>query len=646
MPTDTLTPVPAPALAQGPGLDAHPADEAWRAALDVLADLLPEGTVAVDRGWHLDWERARFDEAVAAGRAHLSVRLLGDEVLVGPLWRPGTAAGCAGCAEVRDRTVPDHPLVGDLRHATNAPGPGAPLLPELLRATLEHLVRRPLGPGELFSVSPRGLRRHRIARSFHCPLCGPAHARLDGTRTPAPLTPADRPAFPDDCTRTAASRLVERGVLQDRLVDDRFGPVRALLRESRAPFAMSMAVVPDAPAMGHGRARTFAETGPVAILEAYERLAGFPYDIPVLTHRSYAEVAEHAVDPAGLGRYTAEQLAHPTSRATPFDADTPMDWVWGHDLDDGRALLVPADHAFYQYEYNHRRDRRAARAAGTPGRKHYFYESSSGCAVGANLEEAALHSLFELAERDAFLLSWHRAAPLPTIPNSSLTDPTSRAMIELMESRGFDVHLLVATQDIGLPVVWVLAVNRLNPFPATFSSAGSGADPQSAIRGALREVAQLVTNPVDWTRETVEPMVEDPWLVQELEDHVRFSSLPETAVRATAALGGPRVTLDEAFPDWPARMERGSGGDVRGALDFVRGLFAEAGLDRIVLVDQTSREHADAGIHVARAVVPGIVPMCFGHAQQRLAGLPRLTAALRGTGQEHRAFPLDPHPFP
>ena len=147
-------------------------------------------------------------------------------------------------------------------------------------------------------------------------------------------------------------------------VDDRFGPVRAILRESRTPFAMSMAVVPDAPAMGHGRARTFAETEPVAVLEAYERLGGFPYDIPVLTDRAYTDVAEHAVDPATLGRYTDEQLAHPTSRVTPHTADTPMDWVWGHDLDDGRALLVPADHAFYQYEYAFRRDRRAARAVG------------------------------------------------------------------------------------------------------------------------------------------------------------------------------------------------------------------------------------------------------------------------------------------
>ncbi|MFE6131035.1 TOMM precursor leader peptide-binding protein [Streptomyces sp. NPDC056437] len=633
------------APAYGPGLSPPYDDEAWHTAFAALAEAT-DGAVAVNRGWDLAFERERLDEAAARRRTHLSVRVHGDEVLVGPLWVSGTDAGCAGCAEVRDRTILEHPLVGDLTHVTAAPSPSAPLLPELLRATLEHLAQRPLGPGELYAVSPRGLRRHRIARSFHCPVCGPTEAELDGTAVPLPLALRARPASSGDPTRSAHSRLVERGLLRDRLVDERYGPVRAILRESHTPFAMSMAVVPDAPAMGHGRAQTFAETEPVAVLEAYERLGGFPYDIPVLTGRAYTEIADHAVDPATLGRYTAEQLAHPTSRVTPSDERTPMDWVWGHDLADGRALLVPADHAFYQYEYAFRRDRRAAREVGPKERKHYFYESSSGCAVGAGLEEAALHSLFELAERDAFLTSWYRAAPLPYIPESSITDPTSRGMIELIRARGFDVHLLVATQDIALPVVWVLAVNRLNPFPATFSSAGSGADPQSAIRGALREVAQLVTNPVDWTREQVEAMVEDPWLVQELEDHVRFSSLPETAARATAALGGTRVTLDEAFPDWPRRLAEASGGDVRGALEFVRSLFADAGLDRIVLVDQTSREHADAGISVARAVVPGILPMCFGHAQQRLAGLPRLEAALRGTDQEHRAIPYDPHPFP
>lgn len=646
MPAD---PTPQTRTAFGPGTDsAYDAPGGpWRTAVADLAEATG-ASVAVNRGWDLAWERDRLADAADSGSDLLSVRVFADEVLVGPLWRPDDedGGGCAACAEVRDRTVVDHPLVGDLARAASVPRAAAPLLPELLRATLEHLARRPLAPGELYVVSAAGNRRRRVSRSFRCPVCGPTAAELDGTSRPRPRALVSRPASAGDPTRSAHSRLVEHGVLRARLVDDRFGPVRAILRESHTPFAMSMAVLPDAPAMGHGRAQTFAETEPVAVLEAYERLGGFPYDIPVLTGRSHRELGERAVDPGGLGRYTAEQLAHPTSRVTPFTEDTPMDWVWGQDLSDGRPLLVPADHAFYQYEYAFRRDRRAARAVGPHERKHFFYESSSGCAVGANLEEAALHSLFELAERDAFLLSWYRAAPLPYIPESSITDPTSRAMIELIQARGFDVHLLVVTQDIELPVVWVLAVNRLNPFPATFSSAGSGADPGSAIRGALREVAQLVTNPIDWTREQVEPMIDDPWQVQELEDHVRLYSLPQMRERATAGLGGPPVSLEEAFPGWPEKLAVESGGDVRGALDFVRGLFARAGLEQIVLVDQTSREHADAGIHVARSVVPGILPMCFGHAQQRLTGLPRLTAALRGTDQEHRPVPYDPHPFP
>jgi ribosomal protein S12 methylthiotransferase accessory factor len=66
----------------------------------------------------------------------------------------------------------------------------------------------------------------------------------------------------------------------------------------------------------------------------------------------------------------------------------------------------------------------------------------------------------------------------------------------------------------------------------------------------------------------------------------------------------------------------------------------------VVLVDQSSVEHQDLGLSVVKAVVPGIVPMCFGLAQQRLLGQSRLVAALRGTDQESRDIPYDPHPFP
>jgi ribosomal protein S12 methylthiotransferase accessory factor len=633
------------APAYGP---ASPVDATWLTALEPLF-AATGGTRTLNRGWDLAWENAQWTASAAAGREHLSTRLYADEVVIGPRWVPGTDSGCAACAEVRERAVLEHPLLDNLAEPDTLPGPGQPVLPEILAAAAQNLADHPLRPGELCAIGAGTVRRHRVPRSFYCPVCA-ERPQPDLDWRPEPLALQAVPASTSDPIRAAdGARLVVRHALRDRLVDDRYGPVQAVLREAGAPFAMTMAVVPDAPAWGHGRAATFGETEPVAILEAYERLGGFPFDAPVLDDLPYRDVADVALDPVLLGTHTEEQLAHPSSRVLPFDDTTEMDWTWGHDLATGQPLLVPAEAGFYQYEYRYKLDRRAARAARARDpreNRKYFYDSSSGCAAGSCVEEAALHSLLELAERDAFLLSWHRQQPLPEIDHASITDPESRAMIDLIHARDFDIHVLVAKQDIDLPIVWTLAVNRAGTLPAAFCSGGSGANPSSAIRGALREVAQLVTDPVDPDPSDIEGFLEDPWTIEELVHHPRLYMHPATLPRTTTVLGGPTVSLTEAFPDWPDRLRRAAGGDVLGALRYVEGLFADAGLDRIVLVDQTTREHADAGISIVKAVVPGIVPVTFGHAQQRLQGLPRLTRALAGTGQEHRKIPYDPHPFP
>ncbi|MEU9480710.1 TOMM precursor leader peptide-binding protein [Streptomyces sp. NPDC048191] len=622
-------------------------DEAWSRALAGLPAAVG-GTVSVGLGWDPAWERGHWQAARRADRAHLSVRLYADETLIGPLWVPRTDAGCSGCAENRSRVVRAHPLVEAPETPAERALPRSPLLPELLAAAVRQLTRKALAPGELYAVGGRSTRRHRVPRSFGCPVCGRS-AETPGApaRAPGPLVLRDRPADPHDPARGVHGRLLlAPGALRGRTVDPRFGPVREVVRESRAPYAMSMAALPDAPAMGYARAADFRAAEPVAILEAYERLGGFPHDTAVVEDVAHQDVAGHAVDPASLGQYTPEQLAHPSTRVTASGPDTPMDWVWGHDLDTGEALLVPADIGFYQYDHRFKRSHHAARRAAPHDRKHYFHDSSSGCALGGSLEEAALHSLFELAERDAFLIAWHRAAPLPEIDPASVTDPASRRLLDLIDAQGFDAHLLVATQDIDLPVVWALAVNRERPFPATFSAAGSGCDPASVVRSALWELGQIVTDPVTWARADIEPLLDDPWLVEELDDHLRLYTLPETLDRVTSVLGGRRVRLDEAFPGWPDRLRAEAAGSVRGALDALRARFARAGLRRIVLVDQSTREHRDLGVAVAKAVVPGITPMCFGHAQQRLSGLPRLAAALRGTPTAGRPVPYDPHPFP
>ena len=596
---------------------------------DTISAWPGDGLITVNTGFQLAVETGQRDVAERDGHWLVSIRLWADEAHIGPLWTPAGGA-CAGCAEVRTRHADDHPLSSryDINLAAAAGWPAS--LGALVEVGLVHLVRRPLAPGEMLVTGLRGTARHRVRRSFACPICRPAAPQRSPSLAlvsrpsaePVPLR-GQRSTLPDHT-------LPDHTMLDDAslrgLVDRRVGPVRPLWRDSTAPFAMTGALIPGARAPGYGRGRDFAAAAPVAILEAYERLGAVPHQGQVLNDLAYDEVGDLAVDPSSLGWYTEAQLDHPNARVMAYRPDIAMDWAFGYRLGDGEARLVPADVAFYGYRYR-----------GRP-KAHYFAESSSGCALGSSIEEAALHGLLELIERDSFLAAWYRRTPLPEIRHDSLADPTSAMLLEGIEGRGYDAHLLVTTVDLGVPAIWALAVNRSGAIPAAYSAAGSGPDPATAVRAALWELGQLVASPLDWDVEAVRPLVDDPSLVDTLEDHVHLYAMPAMADRHTAVLGGPLTGLADAFPGWPDELGAAAGGDVLGSLRYLLGRCQAAGLDDAVVVDQSTSDHIDLGFRVVKVVLPGILPMCFGAPQQRLSGLPRMPAS---------ADPLfDPHPFP
>jgi ribosomal protein S12 methylthiotransferase accessory factor len=47
----------------------------------------------------------------------------------------------------------------------------------------------------------------------------------------------------------------------------------------------------------------------------------------------------------------------------------------------------------------------------TSREKRFVYETSNGCALGGSLEEAIVYALFELVERDSFLVHWYNHMP-------------------------------------------------------------------------------------------------------------------------------------------------------------------------------------------------------------------------------------------
>ena len=104
--------------------------------------------------------------------------------------------------------------------------------------------------------------------------------------------------------------------------------------------------------------------------------------------------------------------------------------------------------------------------------------------------------------------------------------------------------------------------------------------------------------------------------------------------------------MAEAFP--PAARYRPAA-DLLAALRHVTGRYLDEGLD-VVVVDQTAREQEAVGLTSVKVLIPGLLPMTFGHRNRRV-DLPRLRELPVRLG--HRAEPLArgeinpyPHPFP
>ena len=379
-----------------------------------------------------------------------------------------------------------------------------------------------------------------------------------------------------------------------------------------------------------GHADSFADSERYGILEGLERYAGQqPRARTVSVEDSYANLAADALDPRDCGEYRPGFYtgAH---HYQPFTEELRMPWVWGYSLRDRTPRLVPEQLVYYL-------DRR-------PGQSNFVQECSNGCASGSCPEEALLHGLLELIERDAFLLAWYSARPLPEIDIRSVRDPRTQFMRERVGLLGYDVRLFALRADLPVPVVMALAVRRDGGLGRLCFAAGSGLQPEDAVRAALCETASYVAGfdeRVENKLDLVRPMVTDYERVGELSHHALLYGLPEMAEHADFLFTGPPpAPIDELYADWHAAYQPGD--DLTRDLEYLVDAVAGCGSD-VLAVDQTCPEQRRAGVHTMAVIAPGLIPIDFGWARQRVLHHPRFAGWLRRTGATPH---LHPHPFP
>jgi ribosomal protein S12 methylthiotransferase accessory factor len=424
-------------------------------------------------------------------------------------------------------------------------------------------------------------------------------------------------------------------VLVKDYLDYRTGLLNGKMVDLVSPFADMSVNLPlfSGDEVSAGRTHSYADSELTAILEGLERYCGLqPRGKRMMIRDSFRNLEDQALNPLKVGVHAKEQYARPDFPFKPFDPDRPIDWVWGYSFLQERPILVPQLLAYYSLGCG----------------QGFVYETSNGCALGGSLEEAIFYGILEAVERDSFLMTWYAQLPIPRLDLYSANDKELRLMVDRMQAvAGYDVHVFNSTMEHGIPSVWALAKNRKEKGVNLVCAAGAHPDPVRAVKSAVHELAgMLVTldEKFEANREEYERMFEDPSLVRNMDDHSMLYSLPQAQERLQFLLdeNRPLRTFDEEF------KRKAKHADLTDDLKDILQVFRRLGLD-VIVVDQTTPEIQRNGLYCVKVLIPGMLPMTFGHHLTRLTGLERVlrVPAELGYAKQPLTFEqLNPHPHP
>jgi ribosomal protein S12 methylthiotransferase accessory factor len=335
--------------------------------------------------------------------------------------------------------------------------------------------------------------------------------------------------------------------------------------------------------------------------EAAERYSAGRWTREELTVATRSGLSGRSIDPADLVLYQPDLYA--SLPYAPYTEDTELTWIEGRSLIHGQATWVPAIASLMEFTVQNEAE-------------FLFPITSNGLAAGPALREAIVSAIYEVIERDAFLITWLNRLPARVLDATHHPDANVRDLAAAYRRRGVRLALFLLPADHPVSVVLAVAFQEGGyGGPAATVGLGASLDPFGAARKAALEVGQV--RPAfrerarGRDRARVAELVEDPSRVATMEDHALLYAAPEM-VSAFDHLSGEAT-------GWDALADGLGGNSYDGALDTLLGHFAAVGQD-VVYVNLTSPDVEPLGVHTARAVLPGFQPIWFGANEPRLAG--------------------------
>ncbi|WP_137789276.1 TOMM precursor leader peptide-binding protein [Bacillus sp. E(2018)] len=568
------------------------------------------------------------------------------EAHVGPLVQPDHP-GCSQCADLRyfmtgqdrrehfqmkDYQFAKQDLPRDLWATNLAINQTAALICDEVERFLHDRTAHTHEHVYLMNLQTFKLSKHFFLPDPYCETCGDISLDTDDH---AKISLQSSPKVAPDVYRCRSIDELQNVLSRDYL-DTRTGLLNFKRYDLISPFADTVVNLPllSGNELNAGRTHSYMHSEQAGILEGLERYCGYaPRGKQTIVYEPYNKVKKVAIDPTSIGTHSQKQYSQPHYPFKPFDPDRSIHWVWGYSLSEDRPALVPETFAYYSMG----------------GGEGFVYETSNGCAVGGSLEEAILYGIFEIVERDAFLMTWYGELPIPRLDMKSIDDSELQLMVQRIQHvTGFETQLFNATTENGIPSIWAMAKNTKKDGLNLLCAAGAHLDPLRAAKGAVQELSGMLLNMEESflkDRKKYEKMYKDSSLVRHMEDHSMVYGLKEAEKRLYFLLDKRKVRdFEEEFK--PVRQTT----DLLEDLKSVLATFKKLNLE-VIVVDQTGPELQRNGLHCVKVIIPGMLPMTFGHHLTRLQGLDRVLTVPMKLGYVKQPLSPDelnphPHPFP
>lgn len=315
----------------------------------------------------------------------------------------------------------------------------------------------------------------------------------------------------------------------------------------------------------NGKGATPEQAKASAVMEAMERYSA--------EQRESDEVAYGTV---GQIRGTGMPFVEPADLILParimgMVENADIAWTECYDILRGEEVWVPACAVFYPYYPD--------------GDLQLFRYHTNGIASGNTIEEAILHSMFEVIERDA----WSIAESFNRTNADIIVDEDSvpGRLLKQFRDNGVEIKLKDLTSDVGVTTIGASSDDTVTKDPELLTiGVGTHLNPEIAAVRALTEVAQSRTTHKHGLKVNAE--------LQKVTRSMGYEKI-KAANRMWYCDNEKKVRLldmkDESTPY------------VLDDIEVVLGKLVDAGFDRVVIADLT---RPDVNVPTVRSIIPGM----------------------------------------